>query len=756
MNRSKSTQVACKSTLAKLLAQENIKVQHLNNKTASFNLRDRVLTCPIWKDMTGDLYDLCVGHEISHALHTSEEGWHTAVVDGENQGKKGYRTYLNVVEDCRIERLIKHKFPGLRKSFANAYKDLVNRDFFGLRSQKINIRKLAMIDRINLYFKAGHILPVQFTDEEQIFITRIEQAQTWSQVKQIADELYDRAKQKKDKLPEQEENEFGQNEQNDGGDSEGDQSEGDQSKDSGESEDGGESEDDESEGDESEDGAPSRDQSDQSSSEDNKNIEPDPTDPIAQTDEAFRENENRLVDAQATEIRIGYLPEIKDYTRLVIKNELVVKTIENGITQAFCETDSSNHVPLEQRRSMDTFRTICVDEILNTNKNYIDLLVKEFELRKNASQYARQMTAKTGDLDTKKLARYRFTNDLFKKITIVPKGQSHGMIFFLDMSSSMAYIMGETVRQLLVLVTFCNRVGIPFDVYGFCDGEVIAFTPGRFNDNINQSDVLISGNKNFHLKHLISSDLTNANFRRAFGALAMYSFTGYVPLQYCKPIKYRNIPHRCPFNEREMGMSLNGTPSSHMLITSRYIIQQFQRTKRVDIVNVIHLTDGDGTDSFRLPIPYGKTYASGYRIQYTDRATQISIIPSTVYNNAQETYTELVKRITGCRHIAFYIGDMSNIKYYAKQIARSNNLDDQKKENIYKTQLDKHGFFAVSRAGYDSFYYMAISNAGEDNLIVQPGDSIQRAFIVHMSKKAKRRAIVKRFASEIAEQIQRN
>ena len=47
-----------KSNLAKLLATENVTVQHQNVQTASFNPKTRVLILPIWKKMSPELYDL--------------------------------------------------------------------------------------------------------------------------------------------------------------------------------------------------------------------------------------------------------------------------------------------------------------------------------------------------------------------------------------------------------------------------------------------------------------------------------------------------------------------------------------------------------------------------------------------------------------------------------------------------------------------------------------------------------------------------
>ena len=59
-----------KSVLARLLANENITVQQGNFETAYFDIVNRVLGLPLFKDMSNDLYDLMIGHEVSHALYT--------------------------------------------------------------------------------------------------------------------------------------------------------------------------------------------------------------------------------------------------------------------------------------------------------------------------------------------------------------------------------------------------------------------------------------------------------------------------------------------------------------------------------------------------------------------------------------------------------------------------------------------------------------------------------------------------------------
>ena len=94
-----------KSTLAKLLATENISVEYSKISTAAFNPKTRTLYCPIWKDMSNDLHDLLLGHEVGHAHETPAEGWHDAVCE---KGLK-YKGFLNVIEDARIEKKIKRR-----------------------------------------------------------------------------------------------------------------------------------------------------------------------------------------------------------------------------------------------------------------------------------------------------------------------------------------------------------------------------------------------------------------------------------------------------------------------------------------------------------------------------------------------------------------------------------------------------------------------------------------------------------------------
>ena len=139
-----------KGTLAKLLATENLTVEHRQVSTAYFDVNNRVLVLPIWKTASSTVYDLLVGHEVGHALYTPNEDF-----DGVS------KAFINVLEDARIERMMKVTYPGLRKSFFEGYRELWDMDFFGVKHDDQS--KLALIDRINLYFKGNASIP--FSDE---------------------------------------------------------------------------------------------------------------------------------------------------------------------------------------------------------------------------------------------------------------------------------------------------------------------------------------------------------------------------------------------------------------------------------------------------------------------------------------------------------------------------------------------------------------------------------------------------------------
>jgi len=175
------------------LAVEDLNVQHQQVETAYFDVKSRTLILPIWKDMPNHLYDLLVGHEVGHALFTP-----TNTERLQKAYQKTSKACVNILEDARIERLVKNRYPGLRKQFFSGYKHLVEKDFFGLSKRPIS--ELNILDKINLYFKIPNAVDITFNEIEQAFVDRIEASKSFKDIEAIAKELYAYAKEKKMKL----------------------------------------------------------------------------------------------------------------------------------------------------------------------------------------------------------------------------------------------------------------------------------------------------------------------------------------------------------------------------------------------------------------------------------------------------------------------------------------------------------------------------------------------------------------------------
>jgi len=149
-----------KSQLAKLIATENITIQHNQVKTASFDTVNRVLTLPIFKVQSGDVYDMLIAHECSHALYTPADGW--SKISGDDE----LRSYVNVLEDTRIDKLIQKQYPGVVKNYLNGFDIMEKQNFFSLRGKDVNT-DLMLIDKINIRSKSMNRVKFNFSSVEK-------------------------------------------------------------------------------------------------------------------------------------------------------------------------------------------------------------------------------------------------------------------------------------------------------------------------------------------------------------------------------------------------------------------------------------------------------------------------------------------------------------------------------------------------------------------------------------------------------------
>jgi hypothetical protein len=746
-----------KSILAKLLATENITVSHQATQTAYFDLKNRTLVCPVWKDMDGALYDLLMGHEVGHALETPTAGWHGALQDDE--GKKvsnRFKGFLNVLEDARIEKKIKRRYPGLARSFATAYKDLYDRDFFGIK--EVDVNTLNLIDRINLRFKMGAHVPVSFTDAERAFVNETENLETWDQVVDLAKRIYGYVKdeeeskiQNMDDLQEQIEEQNKQfKDQSSDADDESDQY--DESDEDADSQYGEES-DEESDLDQESNGEQSQ-QSDAEATEDENEQESmasgggeeDSGEPESVTDRNFRQRESELVNSSGV-VHMYELPEA-NLDKIVLPNQTVMNDLECFIRMQVADKSrpyGRNGI------SYETVLAKCTRKFHNNNKKFVNHILKEFEMRKRASQYARSLTSKTGELNMNVLHNYKFSNDLFKKITVAPKGKNHGLIMYVDMSGSMTDILRNTLEQTLVLVSFCKLANIPYEVYGFSNDYYNASKKdivngiGKFTSSPNGVTVETGG---FHLKHLIGSSLSPAANRRAFGLLCI------VANEYWRGYDSFDSDSDHGFfqgNWEESGFGLNGTPFIQTLLASREQITKFRNERKLDIVNVIYLTDGEGSSAFNYPQSY---YSSNYRnssMYFVDKKTKKKI---RVEQNQQTAITQLVREVTGCKHIGFFLCSERDIRHKSNEMLWSNKWT-QKEANEFRKQFRTDGFASTPNLGYDNYFYIQHSRKNIAETVLKIDDKMTKnkmanEFKKSISSKKNSRALVSKFAENLA------
>jgi len=558
-----------KGNLAKLLATENLVVEHRDVSTASFDVDRRVLTLPNWDKASSIVYDMLVGHEVGHALFTPNEDWtENANIPVEGQG------FVNVIEDVRIEKLMKRKYAGLRKSFAGGYAELNALDFFEIKDKDLN--KFSLIDRINLHFKVGVAALIPFTDTERDFVTRAENTETFDEVLKLAKELWDREQleqKQKEEVPCSDSDETGSgiegNQQSSNEDNNKDESDteseyktskGQSSK--------SDSFDDSEEGDD-EDG----DVFNQGGKEAGSTQE--------SLDSKLRSLTSHNYGSNTTYVEI---PASVDLDKVLVDWKDVVSWIEE------CNKDEKEHYDYATSYSdVDKF----YKEFRNANQKEVNYLVKEFECKKSADAYARTSTSRTGMLDMKNLHTYKYNEDLFKRINVIPDGKNHGLIFILDWSGSMQYELLATVKQLLNLTAFCKKVQIPFEVYAFTNewqiverskqtGEPDFYSNWYGNSSYSRKEKLVKneiviGEGEFHLVNFISSRSNSKEYEKQ----CRYLFRE----AYC----YRN---HCGYRPTP-GLGLSGTPLNEAVIMLNYILPVFQRNNDLQKVNVCILTDGE-------------------------------------------------------------------------------------------------------------------------------------------------------------------
>ena len=720
-----------RSTVARLLATENITVVQDNVRTASFDVKNRVLRLPSWSDVETYTEDHLIGHEVGHALFTPLDGWHDAVC---NKGA-AYKSYLNVVEDARIEKLIQRKYPGLRAPFIKSYRKLLKDGFFGGQIDDIN--KMSLIDRINVYFKCGQSIGVKFDADETQWLPRIDAAETWEDVIVIVDELFDQELEKKQQRDEEQEQEQMLDEGDDPEASDWDM----------DGDDGDQSQEGESESDEYDDEEGEWEGDDETVASDNAGMEG------SQTDKTLRDNiANEIMDKEYSEVYHLRVDVPKKYDEYVISFKDIIAHLNYNI-DLVGGNDYGRDVVKEKPNTagpgmIEFIGSMCYNDWMAVNKKAVNHMVKEFEMRKSAAEYARASVSKTGVIDTVKMNHYKLTDDIFKKVTILPEGKNHGFIMYLDMSGSMSDYMYETVEQTLLLAHFAKQINVPFRVYGFTstihrvnkwsdDYTPIEHAPtDGYTGGVHPlgvtllelfSDKMSRSQMTFMSKALLANYLTGRHKNKKFEFAKKHD------------LAYRDVN----WLYQDRLLTLGGTPLNHALVVGMPLALDFRAAHRIDVLNTILLTDGSshelenvGCDTWAFRLGSEKKLIT-YTCPLNNKTYKIRNYSSR-HGIQTDAILEMYKDITSSSVIGYRIeSQRARDLIYCYNNLKTTRLGYSAEADLTK-QYRADGWVKVENAiGYDDcFIINAKSLSPEDNKMDDLSSDASKAKIRGAFKKA--------------------
>jgi len=707
-----------KSILAKLLATENLTVEHRSVSTASFDTHNRVLTLPIWEGTSNDVYDLLVGHEVGHAIYTPD------LYGSDLNLPQGY---LNVIEDARIEKLMKRKYPGLARAFYRGYSELHDEDFFEVKT--IDINSLKFIDKINLHFKLGNVnagVFINFTPEEQVIIGKVSNAETFDDVVNIVKELVEHTEQEVElqltsTAGDSLEGEINQSDPQEN-----------QSFQSNVSD--------------------SQNQISAQSDCDNKEDVPEESTPSSSTnsgkqadfssdtDKAWSKNQQQL--ASLTGDTYIYLtpPSINIDNHLLPWKECV-----NDLPKIFTSIiDYANHSGYKNKNYYQSM----FNKAENDYKNYKDdckksvsYLIKEFEMKKRAAEYNRSATAGTGVLDTNKMYSYKWNDDIFKKVTVVPKGKSHGLIMYLDWSGSMQGNLVGTIKQLFNLIQFCKKTQISFEVYSFNDRNIAKnYAQMSRSKQITVKENQIYINSDFLLVNFLSSKMNTAQMESQMKNLWKLAHT---------------LDQQSYLTSEYGHYDLGSTPLNECVFAAIEVFDKFKKTYKVDKVNTVFLTDGESNSvAYNRPSYGSKNIVHSGWLNFNevlclqDKKNKITMMNISKNGSMGITsaFVDYYRQITGSNAVGFRLIDF----YGAKSFLNRYLQDEFSSWSEVSSEWAKTRSFTATSLGYNELYFIEIGNSSPTDDSLVNSSNVLTAFKTKMSKKAFNKIILSKFIEQIA------
>ena len=758
-----------KSTLVKLLAEEDLQVTYKKVPTAHFDVNAREIVLPIWKDKSESVMDMMSLHEVGHAL------WTPLDLIEKGQKQKVKHSFLNVLEDVRIEKMIQEKYLGSKKIFKKAYDELLEKDFFGINEKDLS--KLNLIDKINMHYK--HVPNIPFEDNELEWVEKANQTKTADDVLNLAVELQEwMYSQEKDKTDEMFDIDLPFNE------SENDDIENQDEKNSSnmESDDTEETEDESEDGDSTSGSGSDRNDNqkeNESSLNKSKNGGEDFDGIESITDSNYTKNQYQAAcDEDIKETEILNIPKINI-------NEAIVdyKEINKDLTDFYKEKSQGS----ESNKKYMEWVVKTLKKFENEQKPIISYMVKEFEMRKAADLYKRASISKTGSLNMDKLHSYSYNEDIFLKMTNLPGATNHGLVMFVDWSGSMADNFHNTLKQTMNLIWFCKRVNIPFEVYAFSNQygkksettnrNLLAQTP-------KQNDIVVN---DCTLLNMVSSRANKNEFNESM--INLWAISNY----YSERGNYGGIRHDEDYIYPiyiPTDFMLGGTPLNNAIVYAMDILPKYKKDNGIQKLHTVFLTDG-ASHNITGKYEWGTAWSSegdveefrqvGMSRNYENDVIIVDPINrkkvkcpakkdseyskayyySTYHNQTEILLSFLKARVQGMNIVNFFIAGRNKkgtvSKHDIEHIFGLNSWDDERQIKSIQKEILKNNVAVCTSQGWDEMYVLPggqkLDVSNDDMSEVQPGakkSELKKAFSKMSSGRKNSRPVLNKFIGMIA------
>ena len=758
-----------KSTLVKLLAEEDLQVTYKKVPTAHFDVNAREIVLPIWKDKSESVMDMMSLHEVGHAL------WTPLDLIEKGQKQKVKHSFLNVLEDVRIEKMIQEKYLGSKKIFKKAYDELLKKDFFGINEKDLS--KLNLIDKINMHYK--HVPNIPFEDNELEWVEKANQTKTADDVLNLAVELQEwMYSQEKDKTDEMFDIDLPFNE------SENDDIENQDEKNSSnmESDDTEETEDESEDGD-STSGSGSDRNDNQKENESSLNKLKDGGEDFdgieSVTDSNYTKNQYQAAsDEDIKETEILNIPKINI-------NEAIVdyKEINKDLTDFYKEKSQGS----ESNKKYMEWVVKTLKKFENEQKPVISYMVKEFEMRKAADLYKRASISKTGSLNMDKLHSYSYNEDIFLKMTNLPGATNHGLVMFVDWSGSMADNFHNTLKQTMNLIWFCKRVNIPFEVYAFSNqyGKKSETTNRNLLAQIpKQNDMVVN---DCTLLNMVSSRANKNEFNESM--INLWAISNY----YSERGNYGGIRHDEDYIYPiyiPTDFMLGGTPLNNAIVYAMDILPKYKKDNGIQKLHTVFLTDG-ASHNLTGKYEWGTAWSSegdveefrqvGISRNYENDVIIVDPINrkkvkcpakkdseyskacyySTYHNQTEILLSFLKARVQGMNIVNFFIAGRNKkgtvSKHDIEHIFGLNSWDDERQIKSIQKEILKNNVAVCTSQGWDEMYVLPggqkLDVSNDDMSEVQPGakkSELKKAFSKMSSGRKNSRPVLNKFIGMIA------